>query len=152
MGCRMTTKTRIYKLLPQQIVPFWEAIKFTCAKADEVRTEEFEPYMNSLLHDLLSSKAQCFVRMDEDRRLVALCVTRIAVGRYSTAKLLDIITFYSWKAQPVEVVNRDLEFIRQFAEAEKCTAITFSSSNSRVWDITKDFGFTEVTRTFSFVL
>jgi hypothetical protein len=147
----MPTNT-FYKLLPQQVPVFWEAIKLACVSADEVKSTDAGPYVNELLHALLNNKAQCWLRLNEERRLVALSITRIKFSPQTEEKQLFIQVAYSWKLVPDDVWYRDLGILREYAKKEDCTSVGFISGNSRIWDIGYSCGFTEVSRTFSHIL
>ena len=77
----MLTNNSIFRLLPVQIVPFWEAIKFACKEADEVKKEEMSNYFNELLQALLSDKAQVFIVLDDKRILHSIAITRITFNK-----------------------------------------------------------------------
>jgi len=64
------------KILPSQVPMLWEHIKYAAVHADRLREGDVENYLNALLGDLLSDKAQCFVRMDGERLLLAVVITR----------------------------------------------------------------------------
>lgn len=148
----MITNGFIIKLLSPQIPTFWEAIKHACKQADEVNEKDLPSYLNELLHSLLSDKAQCWARLDEERRLIALCLTRIQGDKTTGEKSLFIQGLYSWQPAPEEIWARDIGFLREFALKEDCKSIRFNSRNERIWEITQGLGFKEMTRTFSIEL
>ena len=139
----------VIKLLSVQIVPLWETIKFVATKADEVDKKDLKPYLNELLHSLLSDNAQCFVRMDEKRTLLALMITRILVNKMNGEKYLYIQCLYSFQHADNSIWEKDMEFIRQFAEKEKCSYISFDSRHRRVQELGESVGFQEVNRNFA---
>jgi len=139
----------VIKLLSVQIVPLWETIKFVATKADEIDKKDLKPYLNELLHSLLSDNAQCFVRMDEKRTLLALMITRILINKMSGEKYLYIQCLYSFQLVDNSIWEKDMEFIRQFAEKEKCSYISFDSRHRRVQELGESVGFQEVNRNFA---
>ena len=142
----------IIRLLSNQVPQLWEAIKFASVQADEVDEKDRPHYLNELLHSLLSNKAQAFVRLDENRTLLATLITRFAINKVSGEKSLDIQCLYSWKAQPEEVWREEFIFITTYAASEGCKKITFNSRNTAIQELSKTVGFKEQTRTFSLAL
>lgn len=139
----------ILKLLPKQIPVFWEAIKTGAVQADEVDSKDLQPYLNELLHSLLSDKAQCFIVLDRNRVLISLLVTRVQVDKITGHKYLLLQILYVWeKMEDVTWVDA-LSLVRQFANKEQCRYLLFNSRNSAIWDRTKRYGFIEKTRTYS---
>jgi len=139
----------IIKLLAVQVPFLWETIKFVATTADEIDKKDLKPYLNELLHSLLSDNAQCFVRMDEKRTLLALMITRILVSKTTGEKYLYIQCLYSFQHVDNSIWEKDMEFIRQFAEKEKCSYISFDSRHRRVQELGESVGFQEVNRNFA---
>lgn len=139
----------ILKLLSIQIPKVWEVLKFAATQADEVDQQELQPYLNELLHALLSDKAQCFVRLDEKRTLLALMITRIKGNNRTGEKCLYLQCLYSFQFVDDSIWEKDMIFIRQFADKEKCSYISFDSRNKKIQEMGKMHGFKEVSRSFS---
>jgi len=148
----MLTNNRVYKILPVQIPQFWDAIKFACAQADEVKKEDAANYYNELLQLLLSDKAQCFVALDEKNILHSIGVTRILVDKVQDRKELCIQCLYSMSMISDEDLQRYFNFVIQFAKTAECKVITYNSKNPRIWQIATTIGCTERYRSFSYNL
>lgn len=146
----MLTNNSIFKILPTQVPIFWEAIKFACKEADEVKKEEMQEYFNELLQSLLSDKAQCFVVLDEKRVLHSIAVTRILVNKVQQRKELLIQCLYSLTMMEDAAVRRYFAFIASFAAQVGCELVTYNSRNPRIWEIAKVIGCTEQYRSFSY--
>lgn len=144
----MLTNNRIYRLLPAQIPFFWDVIKYCCEKADEVDKEDMPSYFSELLQALLSEKAQCFIVLTEEKRLVQIGITRVIVDKVIGSKHLFGQCMYSWDRLSEEDLTRFYSFLLEFAEKEKCTAFTFNSRNPRMWELAKMARCTEKHRTF----
>lgn len=138
----------VIKLLPQQIPAFWEAIKFATVSADEIDEKIREVYLIDLLHSLLNSKAQCFIKLDSERKLQALLITKFQIDKFTGVKSLFIMPFFSWSRATFEEWKSDFLTIKQFAEKEGCKYVTFNSRNQRVWELGEVLGFVESIRTF----
>lgn len=138
----------IIKVLSTQVPSFWEAIKMTVKQADEVDDKDLQPYLNELLHALLNDTAQCWVRLDENRTLIALCVTRVQVDKVTGDRYLYMQSLYSWQKQDENIWKRDRDFIGEFAKKEGCKYLTFNSRNEAMFNIADILGFKERTRIF----
>jgi len=147
-----TNSTIIIRLLPGQVIKLWEAIKYGVIRADEVKEKDRQVYLNELLHALLNEKAQCFIRLSDDRRLFAILITRFQVDKITGNKDLYLQGLYSWEIVNNEIWQRDIDFIRDFARREKCNRITFKSNVPRVMEIAKLLEFKENLREFVFDL
>lgn len=148
----MLTNNSIFRLLPTQIVPFWDAIKFACEKADEVKKEEMPNYFNELLQSLLSDKAQVFIVLDSKRILHSIAITRINFNKVQQRKELLIQCLYSMTTMDDASVVGYFSFIAEFAKQEGCEMILYNSRNPRIWQIAAVLGCTELSRTFAFNL
>jgi len=142
----------LIKILPSQVVQLWEVIKFVATKVDEVDKENIQPYLNELLHALLNEKAQCFVRLDDNREIIALAITRILRNNITGEKYFQVHCVYGFKSASDDVWKRDWEVLRDFAKKENCSYMGFQSRNSRIWDIAKLIGMTEAYRIFKLKL
>ena len=148
----MLTNNSIFRLLPVQIVPFWEAIKFACKEADEVKKEEMSNYFNELLQALLSDKAQVFIVLDDKRILHSIAITRITFNKVRQIKELLIQCLYSMTTIDDTSLLKYFSFIVEFAKQEGCSLITYNSRNPRIWQIASVVGCKEISRTFAFSL
>jgi len=136
------------RLLPAQITKFWEIIKFAATKADRVEQENLPYYLNELLHSLLSDRAQCFIRLDENRILISVMITKIMIDKISNKKYLSIECLYSFKPVNNQAWIETTDVLKKLAKSEKCEHISFVSKNKRVWQIGEISGFRELNREF----
>jgi len=142
----------IIRILPTQVPQLWEAIKFTLVQADEINKEDMPYYFNKLLHGLLNEKAQCFIRLSDDRRLLMLLITRIIIDQITGNKDLFIQGIYSWAVVNKENWQDDYNFVKEFAKSEQCKRISCESRNKRIWQLCEKLGFRENLRSFIFDL
>lgn len=142
----------ILRLLPTQIPIFWEAIKYAAIQADEVESQYQLPYLNRILHSLLNDKSQCFVRLSPTKQLLSIMVTMIGLDKVTDAKMLFIQVLYSWKLVSDLEWEKDWEFLRSFAQKERCVRISFESKSPRIWQLGQLVGFKEQIRVFSYDL
>ena len=139
----------IVRILPVQVPQLWEVLKFACVQTDEVDQSNIPRYLNELLHALLSNKAQCFIRLGEDRTLLMLVLTRIMFDKFTGEKDLFVQCLYSFKAVEDEIWKRGIQLIEEFARKEGCRTVSFNSRRPRIWEVAKLIGFTEKHRVFS---
>jgi len=142
----------LIKILPDQVVQLWETIKYAATAVDEIDEKDLSKYLNELLHSLLNEKAQCFVRLDDKREIIALFITKFLMNTTNGEKYFQIQCVYGFKAAPNEVWKRDWEILKEFAKKENCSYMGFVSRNKRIWDIGKLMGMDEAYRTFKYRL
>lgn len=147
----MTIKgQKVIRLLSTDIPRYWELIKFTVAKTNEVHERTFQAFFNELLHALLNNKAQCFVRIGDDNKITTVYVTRILEDKITGGKYILIQSLYSFRPQRGDVRMEELTFMQEFAEAEGCERCVYESNNPRVWKIGEMYGAKEDYRVFSY--
>jgi hypothetical protein len=139
----------IIKLIPNQIPLFWDAIKLGATQADEVDSKNLQPYLNELLHALLSDKAQCFASLDDNRVLTGVLITRIGIDKVTEDKFLFLQSIYVWKLLADQVWRDAYDLFSSFAVKEGCKYLSFNSRQRALWDRAEKFGFKEKTRTFT---
>ena len=139
-----------HKNQPSQIVLFWDLIKYSCKNADMVQPQNYQIYFNELLHALLSDKAQCFVRLSEDRKIIAVLITRIIGNKITGEKSLLLQSMYSFKVVPQEIWEDNFNALLNFATKKDCKKITFDTSNKIIADRCLKIGCKEITRTYEY--
>ncbi len=138
----------IIKILPVQIPQLWETIKFAFNQSGEINKEDMPFYFNELLHALLSEKAQCWLRLNDDRNIMALMITRVLVDKFTNVKSLFIQSLYSWQGIEDKEWQNDFRFLKEFAIHNQCKHISFDSKNPRIWEVAGLVAFKETTRKF----
>ena len=142
----------IIKLLSIQIPRYWEIIKFAATKAEEVDEKDLPLYLNWLLQLLLSDKAQCWVRLDNDRNIIALLITQITIDKITARKALHLRCIFSFKHVPFDLWQKDFDLLIQFGKQEKCDNITSASKHEKIWEIISYLGCKETYRSFIYDL
>jgi len=138
----------LVRLLPEQVPKLWDAVKYASSRANAFGKDELPYYFNTLLLALWNGKAQCFVRVDDDRVLNAVMITRIIADVVTGRKALLIESLYSFKSVPNEEWESDAEVMRKFAKNEGCLSVTTYTNNRRVWEILEVIGLEERFRCF----
>lgn len=144
----MVANNRIIQVLPTQIPTVWEQIKFAATKADEVDTKNLQQYLTKLLHELLNGKAQCFIRIDDNRNLLALLITNLSCDKITGETFLYLKCIYSFQLANDETWARDMRFVVRFAKKEGCSYISFDSRHQRIYEINEKLGFKETSRSY----
>lgn len=142
----------VIRLIPKQVPQFWESIKYAVKNADCDEGTDFPAYCNELLHSLLNEKAQCFVRLDEERKLIGVLVTRIMENKQTGEQYLYLQALYSWQFQRPEVWLKEFEILKDFAKSTNCKYLSCTSSNKRAWEIYASIGLTEQSRQYTYRL
>jgi hypothetical protein len=127
-------------LTPDQVPMLWEAIKFSVVSSNNIEKEYMENYLNRLLYNLLSGKSQCFVRLDEERKLEAIAITNLATDAISDEKVLFVSCLYSFKKSPLDAWLEGMELLRSFANEQDCKAITCRVVNEKAAELCKSLG------------
>ena len=137
---------------PSQIVMFWETIKFACQKADMVHVENYQAYFNELLHDLLSDKAQCFVKLDDKRAIIGVLITSIIGNKLTGEKSLCLQSVYSFRSAQLQEQEWQAYFktILEIATNTGCKTITLDTNNREIAEIVESVGCKEVTRSYEY--
>lgn len=138
----------VIRLTPTQVPQHWDVIKYAAVHAERIREKDRPMYLTRLLHALLSGTAQCFFRINEDRELLAVEITRIMVDEITGEKSLFLNCLFSFKAVSEEQWKSDMEVIKDFAKVEDCKKITTYSTHPRVFEIVDSLGFEERYRCF----
>lgn len=139
----------LVRSLPNQIPHLWDAIKLAAISSNHIEEKDRQFYLNRLLNALLSDKAQCFVRLDEDRKLLAVEVTRIVLDEVTGEKALFLESLYSFKPVSDDEWRKDFEVAKKFAISQGCKKITTYATTERVYELAESVGFKERFRGFS---
>jgi hypothetical protein len=136
------------RIPPNQIPIVWDAIKFAMVNADNIPEKDRQVYFNRTLQSLLSSKAQCFVRRNEEKRLMALLITRIVADEVTGEKSLHVSSLYSFYPVSIEQWVEDFKPIIEYASKTKCNKITAYANNPKAIEIIEAVGMQERFRSF----
>lgn len=136
------------KLLPNQIPSLWEQIKFAIVSADRIEEGARESYLINTLHALLSDQAQCYVRVDEQRLLQAVVITRFIKDEMTGDRTLLIQSLYSFQTVPEDIWITDMNTVEALAINSGCKKIMAYSNNERVFALAGRLNFNERFRCF----
>jgi len=128
------------RIQSDQVPIVWDAIKFASVKSNSIEDKYIPSYLNTLLCDLLSSKAQCFVRLSEKRELLAIAITKIMLDNTTGMKSLTVESLFSFESTTTDEWKSGIELIRKFAKASECSFITTYSRTDRVNSLLESIG------------
>ena len=136
-------------VVPGQIPKVWENIKYAISQTGDINKEDFPLYANRLLHALLSGRARCIVRMDDDRNLLAIGITRTIIDNITGKDIMFLECIYSFAKIPTSEWEDLYTLALKIAKKEKCTKMSAYTSNPKVFEILINLGFTEYYRYFT---
>jgi len=142
----------IIKLTPPQVAEYWEPIKYSIIHGDLVADKNKQIILNESLHALLSERAQCFIRLADDRKIIAVMMTRIGISPITDDKFLFIQCIFSFRSVDKEDWKIDWNYVLEFAKHSGCKYIQAESANERIFEITELIDFKEAYRTFKYFL
>ena len=137
------------RLLSKDIPRHWDVIKQAAKQVDEIDAKQFPAYARELLIALMSDKAQAWLRVDDSNQITLVCLTRILHNSQFDEKYLYLQALYSWKREPAEMWQQNMDVLKEFAKKEGCAYVGHASRNPRVWEIAKSVGFFESTRIYA---
>ena len=140
----------LIKLTPDQIPRVWEIIKYAVVHVDNVSEKDCPVYLRYILHSLLSSKAQCFLDLNNERIATAVFITQFIVDGTTEEKYLFIRCMYSFRFASNEIRKEQADTFKKFAKKEQCSYISLKSQNERIWELAEMNGFKEKARIFEF--
>ena len=133
----------LIKLLPSQVPMLWDAIKYAAAKSHNIPEDSRSTYLTQLLHDLLSSKAVCFIRLNQNRELLMIHTARIMSDTVTGRRSLNLGIVYSFQRVSMDQWKDDLEVMKEFARKNNCSRLVGSFIyNKRLMEIASELGFT----------
>lgn len=135
----------VVKLLPSQVPNLWNEIKFAYSAVNKVIDARV---FNKLLLNLLNEKAQCFVRVDDNKQLMAILTTELKQDEVGD-KVFLITCLYSFQGVDINKWAEDMMFVRTFVKNIGCKKIVFQSSNNKIMEIGQSLGFREDYRNYS---
>lgn len=135
----------LIRIFASQIPSHWEAIKYAAVKVDEVDAEYRPAYLNQLLHDLLCSKAHCFIRTDAEKtKIKAVIIVSVEINKIRMSKHLLLKLYYAFEKSSKFEWSENMVVAKEFALQEGCVGIAFTSRNPKIIELGVASGFVEV--------
>lgn len=134
-------------MVPAEKIPdLWNTIKFVAISVERLAEDNRSQYLNKLLAMLLNGKAQCFVRYDEGKQLLAMMLTNFKFNEVTGEKSLFLGCLYSFKHVQTAEWASDLESIKDFARKNGCKKLFGCTSDPKAFDLAVSVGFVECYR------
>jgi len=128
------------KLLSTQIATYWELIKYAALRSMQIEDRYLQGGLIWLLHELLSDKAQCWFRIDDQRNVIAVVLTQMQIDKSINTKSLHVLALFSYRYVPIEEWQRGFDLLKEFGRKEQCNNIIFSTNNPKMMEIDKALG------------
>lgn len=139
----------IVQLQPDQIVAFWDTIRHSTLVANKVAKEHEQNFINGVLENLLSGKAQAWVGYtinDEGHKIFyALGLTVHQEDVLSGLRMLCLHTLYAFRPIPKELLEDMLPKLKEYAKTSNCFKMFTFTSVPRLREYYTQNGFTQDT-------
>jgi len=135
-----------------QIVKYWELIKYVTSKSVELDERDLKAGLIWLLHKLLSDKAQCWFRLDDERNVIAVVITMLEIDKRFNHKNLNIYVTFSYRHVSFEEWQQGFELLKEFAVKEQCDNIILATKNKQMMEMDKALGFKQSYTSFVYDL
>lgn len=134
----------LIKLLPEQLVKFWDMIRFAIAETFIPRESCTNEHLQAILTNLLSGKAQCwmgFKMVDGERKFVGFIITRIGIEEAIKEKVLFIDSVYAYESTTEELIKESMQTMEKFAIANECKTLASITESDRILHLAQRAGF-----------
>ena len=138
----------ILKLLPNQIPMVWNYVKYAYHRVFNIDGNDLVIITNELLHSLLSERSQCFVKLDNERKVNAIIITKVVVDKYTGTKQFLLEVVYAFQNTTISERFDDLDYFISQARKVNCSEITAYVNSSRVYNLMDKLGWVETGRSY----
>lgn len=107
-------------LIAEDIVKYWEPIKYGAVRVNAAKEKNIEKYCTGLLWGLLMGDVQAWFVLSPERRLKATVITRI-VKNEGNIPCLTIISGYGYEPTTEEEKVKGMEKLFEFAKNQGCS-------------------------------
>lgn len=138
----------MFRLLPEQIGPFWPLIKGALRIGLPTSVELRETVFANLEQALLVQRLQCWFLLDEQvevetEKLLAIATTIITEDTAASLRSLYMYSLAALRPVSDEAWTAGLEALAKFGRSQGCNAIVATSKEARVLEIMKAAGAAE---------
>lgn len=130
------------RLLPDQIMRFWDGIKECIACALPPLVDESIDIMLQIQAELLLGNLECWIVTERAQSgiIYGVVTTRIVYDEISKQKNLLIYTAATVDDHPQEVWQESLDIMRRYAKSKQCFRIIAYSNNFKMLSIAQHIG------------
>lgn len=134
----------LIKLLPEQLVKFWDMIRFAIAETFMPRGSCTSEHLRWMLANLLSGRSQCWMGFkldDGERKFIGFLITRITVEQAIGERVLSLDHIYAYQGVPTELFASGLTVIEEYARKNNCKSLIGLTENERIIGLSQRAGF-----------
>lgn len=134
----------IIRLLPEQVVKWWDYIRFAIKEAAPSGYFSANEILNNILESLLLGDMQCwFVVADEKEEfeLLACAVTRIHQEPTTKERIFTLFVLYGYDVLDMTSWKSAMESAVKFAVLNKCTVFDAYTDSDEIVNLAKKAGF-----------
>lgn len=142
----------LIRLQSVQIPNYWEQIKFSACKADQVKDEDISEYSVKLLLDLLNDKVQCVISNGKDRKIHRIYIIAIIMDSVTNDRTLVLKTVYGFVKSGPGTWKYETDQILEYARKMECKKISLTTYNNAVVKLANMYGMEETSKNFTMVL
>jgi len=143
----------IIQLQPKEIAQFWDGIKVSLSRSNEIDDEHYYDYMNNALKQLLSGKMSCWVVFDYTRdnlkNIHAMVVTSIREDLVFGYKTVQVEGLYGFRKLSDAQALDAIEQLKKYARNVGCRYIRAVTDNERAKQIANLLGFSNFATAYS---
>jgi hypothetical protein len=143
----------IIQLQPKEIAQFWDGIKVSLARSNEVTEEYYYDYMNNALKQLLSGKMSCWVVFDYTKdnlkQIHAMMITSIRADIVFGYTYVYVEGLYGFRKLSDAQALDAIEQLKKYARNVGCRYIRAVTENERAKQIAVLLGFDNFAMAYS---
>lgn len=136
----------IIKLLPEQVVKFWDMLRYAIAETFMPRNSCTNQHLQHILASLLAGKTQCwmaFKDVEGERKFIGFIVTRIGSDPAIGELTLFIDCIYAFQTVPEEIMFNCQGILEKFAVKNSCKSIVAMTEADRIATLAKRNGYSQ---------
>jgi hypothetical protein len=131
----------LIRLLPQQIVKFWDMVRFAIAETFMPRKSCTNEHLQWILSRLLASKMELWMAFTKDKKFLGFVTTRIGTEQGNGEKVLYIESAYAYQGVPEDMLFAGIKTLESYAKKNNCKTLVAMTESDRVCKLTAKLGF-----------
>lgn len=143
----------VIQLQPNDVVKFWDGIKYSLDKSRMLAEDQYDAYMNHALEKLLAGKLTCWLVFsytdDKQKQIHAMIITSILKDRLFGFQYVFVEGMYGFRKLSDQQALDLLDSVKLYARNTSCKYIIGVTETERAKQIADKLGFTEVALAYS---
>lgn len=132
----------IIKISPEQVVRYWETIKFAAVKAEGIADADIPAFGTDLLLNLLNGTWFCWMSLNDAREIQRLVIMSLDDYEVVQKHCLTMHYLYSFSHASNTDWHNEIDQVYKFAKKAGCSLIRAITRNEKLEAIGKSIGFT----------